>query len=83
MKDGTVRTTRRQKTVTAPTRQHVVWQGIKSWPGRMTPGLPDIRSGKVLQIRRELAEGTYDINGRLTVAVDRLLESLVGKAGRN
>jgi hypothetical protein len=32
---------------------------------------------KILKIRKQLAEGTYDINKRLNVVLDRLLEDLV------
>ena len=52
--------------------------------GRITaPALQDIRSlprvreKKILEVRRQLAEGTYDINKRLNVVFDRLLEDLV------
>ncbi len=39
--------------------------------------LPDIRRGKVLDIRRRLTEGTYDVAGRLDRAMDRVLEDCV------
>jgi len=39
--------------------------------------LPDSRRGKVLDIRRWLAEGTYDVAGRLDRAMDRVLEDCV------
>ena len=37
---------------------------------------PDIRRNKVLDIHRQLAECKYEINNRLDVAIDRLLEGL-------
>ncbi len=37
---------------------------------------PDIRVDKVLEIRRQLGEGTYSIEDRLDVVVDRILEDL-------
>jgi hypothetical protein len=37
----------------------------------------DIRIEKVLEIRRQLAEGKYDINKRLNGALDKILENLV------
>ena len=39
--------------------------------------LPDIRRGKVLNIRRQLTEGTYEIEDRLGGAIDRILEAIV------
>jgi hypothetical protein len=39
--------------------------------------LPDIRRGKVLDIRRRLREGTYEVAGRLDRAMDRVLEDCV------
>ena len=36
--------------------------------------LPDIRQGKVAGIRQVLAEGRYDIDEKLSIALDRLLE---------
>ena len=39
--------------------------------------LPDIRRGKVLDIRRQLREGTYEVAGRLDRAMDRVLEDCV------
>jgi hypothetical protein len=37
---------------------------------------PYIRRGKVLSIRRQITEGTYDIEERLDGAVDRVLEAI-------
>ena len=39
--------------------------------------LPPVRKKKILKIRQQLAEGTYDIDERLNVALDCLLEELV------
>ena len=39
--------------------------------------LPDIRTEKVDEIRKALAENTYDIDGKLPQALDRLLEEHV------
>ena len=39
--------------------------------------LPDIRRRKVLDIRRQLREGTYEVAGRLDRAMDRVLEDCV------
>jgi hypothetical protein len=38
--------------------------------------LPDIRRGKVLDIRRQLTEGTYEVADRLHRAIDRVLEAI-------
>jgi hypothetical protein len=38
--------------------------------------LPEVRKEKVLDVRRQLTEGRYDLNGRLDVAVDKFLEQL-------
>ena len=40
--------------------------------------LPPVHKKKILKIRQQLAEDTYDINERLNVALDRLLEDLIG-----
>ena len=40
--------------------------------------LPSVRKEKILKVRQQLAEGTYDIDRRLDVALDRLLEDLIG-----
>lgn len=37
---------------------------------------PDIRVDKVLEIRRQLGEGTYSIEDRLDVVVERIIEDL-------
>jgi len=37
----------------------------------------DVRKEKVLTIRRQLAEGKYDINKRLNAALDTMLENLI------
>jgi negative regulator of flagellin synthesis FlgM len=38
--------------------------------------LPEVRQERINEIRRQLVEGTYDIDSRLDVAVDRLLDEL-------
>lgn len=38
--------------------------------------LPNIRRGKVLRIRRQVAEGTYEVADRLDEATDRILEAV-------
>ncbi|MBI3722545.1 flagellar biosynthesis anti-sigma factor FlgM [bacterium] len=38
--------------------------------------LPDVRSKKVMQIREQIARGTYETDAKWRVAIDRLLEDL-------
>ena len=38
--------------------------------------LPPIRQGKVLDIRRQITEGTYEVADRLDRALDRVLEAI-------
>jgi len=38
--------------------------------------LPDVRKDKILDVRRQLTEGKYDLNERLNVALDKVLEDL-------
>ncbi|MFZ0034109.1 MAG: flagellar biosynthesis anti-sigma factor FlgM [Sedimentisphaerales bacterium] len=39
--------------------------------------LPSVRKKKILEVREQLIEGTYDIDKRLNAVLDRLLEDLV------
>ena len=43
---------------------------------RRIASLPDTRQDKVLDIRRRIAEGTYEVAYRLDKAVDRVLEAI-------
>ena len=38
--------------------------------------LPEVRKQKVLDVRRQITEGKYDLNSRLDVALDKVLEDL-------
>ena len=40
--------------------------------------LPPVRQKKILNIKQKIAEGTYDVEEQLDVALDRLLEKLIG-----
>ena len=40
--------------------------------------MPDIRQEKVNQIKQQLAEGTYDINGKFSMAFDKLIDEEIG-----
>jgi hypothetical protein len=40
--------------------------------------LPEVRKEKVLNLRRQITKGEYDLNERLDVAVDKVLEQLTG-----
>ena len=39
--------------------------------------LPRVRKKKILEVWRQLVEGTYDIDKRLNAVLDRLLEDLI------
>jgi len=39
--------------------------------------LPEARREKVLDVRRQLTEGKYDLNKRLDIALDKALEDLI------
>ena len=38
--------------------------------------LPEVRKEKVLDLRRQITKGEYDLNERLDVAVDKVIEHL-------
>lgn len=38
--------------------------------------LPEVRKDKILDVRRQLTQGDYDLNGRLDIALDKVLEHL-------
>ncbi len=40
--------------------------------------MPPVRKCKILNIRQQLAQGAYAIDEQLDVAIDRLLERLIG-----
>lgn len=40
--------------------------------------LPEVRRGRVLNLRRRLDEGTYDVDDRLDAVLDKVLEDLAG-----
>ncbi len=39
--------------------------------------LPQVRKKKILEVRQQLIEDRYDINGRLNLVLDHLLEDFV------
>ncbi|GAH86940.1 unnamed protein product [marine sediment metagenome] len=39
--------------------------------------LPEVRVKKVLNVRRQLTEGKYNLNERLDVALDKVLDDLI------
>lgn len=39
--------------------------------------LPEVRQEKVLQLRRQITEGQYDLTERLEMALDKVLEDLI------
>ena len=46
------------------------------WTAATGQQVPQFRVEKVLDIKRQLAEGRYDIEEKLGIVVDRLLEDL-------
>lgn len=49
--------------------------------GKMLDGIsqmPEIRHEKVEEIRRQIAEGTYETPAKLELALDRMLDELLG-----
>ena len=38
--------------------------------------LPEVRRSKVLDVRQQLTEGKYDLNERLDIALEKVLEDL-------
>ena len=38
--------------------------------------LPEVRREKILNVRRQLTEGKYNLNERLDIALDKVLEDL-------
>jgi hypothetical protein len=43
---------------------------------RKIASLPEVRKEKILDVRRQLTDGKYDLNERLDVALDKVLEYL-------
>jgi len=41
--------------------------------------LPEIRKGKVLNVRQQLSDGHYDLKERLDIALDKVLEDLTAQ----
>ena len=43
---------------------------------RRIASLPEVRQEKILDVRRQLTEGRYDVNERLDLAIEKVLENL-------
>lgn len=63
---------RRERTMSLPYDADDVRSGVTS----VAEDEPEIRAEKVLQIRRELGEGTYSIADRLDVVIERIIREL-------
>jgi flagellar motor switch protein FliG len=50
---------------------------------RRIASLSNIRRDKVLDIRRQLTEGTYEAADRLNTAMDRVLEAITDPKGKD
>jgi len=44
---------------------------------RLIASLPEVRKDKVLRARREIRDNTQEIDSRLDLALDRVLEELI------
>jgi hypothetical protein len=59
-----------------------ILENVKSRPSgqvvRQIAAVPEIRRGKVLSIRRQIAEGIYNVEARLERAADRILREISG-----
>lgn len=57
-----------------------ILENINSTPiGRVLKriaNLPEISRGKVLNVRRQITEGTYDVSDRLDDALDKVIEDI-------
>jgi hypothetical protein len=63
----------------AKVRGDKVRLGMTTRVSERIASLPKVRKGKVLTVRRQLAERKYPINEWLNVALDRLIEDLITK----
>ena len=41
--------------------------------------LPEVRRDKILDVRRQLTDGKYELNERLDIALDKVLEDLTAQ----
>jgi hypothetical protein len=41
--------------------------------------LPEVRKDKILNVRRQLTDGKYDLSERLDIALDKVLEDLTAQ----
>jgi hypothetical protein len=41
--------------------------------------MPEVRKDKVLNVRRQLTDGKYELNERLNIALDKVLEDLTAQ----
>jgi hypothetical protein len=54
-----------------------VQEGILALALQIIHSLPSVRREKILEVRRLLLEDGYDLEERLDIALDRLLEDMV------
>ena len=54
-----------------------IWRRMTAWMLEEIALPRRVRRKKVLLVRRQLDEGTYSLNERLNLALDRLIEDLV------
>ena len=51
---------------------------ISASASRKNRSLSPVRQKKILNVKQKIAEGTYDVEEQLDVALDRLLEKIIG-----
>ena len=78
-KHRSVKTREHVRTTTLNVHGDKVKQGTTARVSEKINSLPKARKEKVLAVRQKLDANTYDINERLNVATDRLIEDLITK----
>ena len=57
-----------------------IWRRMTAWILQETALPGRVRKKKVILVRRQLDEGTYGLNERLNLALDRLVEDMVAES---
>ena len=70
--------------ITRNTNNSMNWGTSNKSQGRITTSrlqknrlLPPVRMKKILEVRQQLAESAYDIEEKLSLALDQLLENFI------
>ncbi len=78
-KHGSIAAGEQVETITTNVLGDEVRQGITARLLEKVASLPKARREKILAVRYQLDAGKYNINERLNVATDRLIENLITK----